>query len=139
MFFIVFDHANACASMHLLVEIHNTQPLFDHLIYILVRISDPHCIQLVCLSAFYIPAASLIGLAFVGCQHEAVLALLCITVGFNGLNYCGFNANHIDIASNFSGTLMGITNMASNFMGFLAPMAVSAIVEGHVSDFFNRF
>ena len=24
MFFIVFDHANACASMHSLVEIHNT-------------------------------------------------------------------------------------------------------------------
>jgi MFS transporter, ACS family, solute carrier family 17 (sodium-dependent inorganic phosphate cotransporter), member 5 len=55
-------------------------------------------------------------------------------VGFNGLNYCGFNANHIDIASNFSGTLMGITNMVANFMGFLAPMAVSAIVEGHVSQ-----
>jgi hypothetical protein len=90
---------------------------------------------LIYLSAFYIPAASLIGLAFVGCQHEAVLALLCITVGLNGLNYCGFNANHIDIASNFSGTLMGITNMAGNFMGFLAPMAVSAIVEGHVSKY----
>ena len=26
MFFIVFDHANACASMHSLVEIHNTGP-----------------------------------------------------------------------------------------------------------------
>ena len=25
MFFIVFNHANACASMHLLVEIHNIQ------------------------------------------------------------------------------------------------------------------
>ena len=36
VFFIVFDHANACASMHLLVEIHNTWPclscaLFDKL------------------------------------------------------------------------------------------------------------
>jgi hypothetical protein len=87
--------------------------------------------------AFYVPAASLVGLSFVGCQHEAVLALLCVTVGLNGLNYCGFNANHIDIASNFSGTLMGITNMVANFMGFLAPMAVAAIVEGHVSGAAN--
>jgi len=72
-------------------------------------------------------------LAFVGCQHEAVLALLCITVGFNGFSFSGFQANHIDIASNFSGTLMGITNMVGNVMGFLAPMAVSAIIIGHVS------
>lgn len=81
--------------------------------------------------AFYIPAASLVASAFVGCQTEAVVSLLCITVGVNGLNYSGFNANHIDIASNFSGTLMGITNMLGNLMGFLAPMAVSAIVQGH--------
>ena len=27
MFFIIFDHANACASMCLLVEIHNNPPL----------------------------------------------------------------------------------------------------------------
>ena len=28
-FFIVFDHANACASMHSLVKIHNT-PLYEN-------------------------------------------------------------------------------------------------------------
>ena len=30
MIFIVFDHANACSSMHLLVEIHKTQVLPKH-------------------------------------------------------------------------------------------------------------
>ena len=30
MFSILFDHANACASMHSLVEIHNTRPQNTH-------------------------------------------------------------------------------------------------------------
>ncbi len=79
------------------------------------------------------PAASLFALTFVGCHVEAVVLLLCVTVGVNGFNYSGFSSNHIDIASNYSGTLMGITNTLGNLMGFLAPMVVSAIVEGHVS------
>lgn len=36
----------------------------------------------------------------------------------------GFNCNHIDIASNFSGTLMGITNMFATIPGFLGPAVV---------------
>jgi len=88
------------------------------------------------LPAFYVPAASLFALTFVGCHVEAVVLLLCVTVGVNGFNYSGFTSNHIDIASNYSGTLMGITNTMGNIMGFLAPMVVSAIVEGHVSLIF---
>ena len=30
MFLIVFDHANACASMNSLVEIHNTRIYYSH-------------------------------------------------------------------------------------------------------------
>ena len=38
---------------------------------------------------------------------------------------------HIDMASNYAGTLLGITNCAANFMGFVAPNVAGNIVEGH--------
>jgi len=39
----------------------------------------------------------------------------------------------MDIAPNYAGTLMGITNSMGNMMGFIAPMVVSFILNGHVS------
>ena len=64
------------------------------------------------------------------------MALLCITVGFNGFQFNSVNCNHIDIAPNFAGTLMGITNMSANTAGFLAPMVISFIIEDHVRNIF---
>ena len=84
-----------------------------------------------------IPAVALICLSYAGCDSNLVVILLCITVGINGFNYSSVNINHIDIASNYAGTLMGITNTLANFMGFLAPMAVSAIVEKGVRKVFK--
>lgn len=37
-------------------------------------------------------------------------------------------ANHIDIAPNFAGTLMGLTNCAANIMSIIAPLLVGYIV-----------
>ena len=56
-----------------------------------------------------------------GCDRTAVILLMVITLGFTGFTQSGFGVNHIDIAPNFAGTLMGITNMGSNTMGFVAP------------------
>lgn len=36
--------------------------------------------------------------------------------------------NHIDIAPNFAGTLMGITNCAANIMSIIAPLLVGFVV-----------
>ena len=35
------------------------------------------------------------------------------------------------MASNYAGTLLGITNCATNFMGFIASKVAGNIVEGH--------
>ncbi|XP_048729076.1 sialin-like isoform X2 [Ostrea edulis] len=70
------------------------------------------------------PAILLCCVQFAGCNHAAVVAIVTFAVGLGGLCMGGFNCNHIDIASNFSGTLMGITNMFATIPGFLGPAVV---------------
>lgn len=41
-------------------------------------------------------------------------------------------ANHIDIASNYAGTMMGVTNCVASICGFLAPYVVNLIVTESV-------
>lgn len=40
--------------------------------------------------------------------------------------------NHIDLAPNFAGTLMGISNCTANCMSILAPLVVGLIVSNEV-------
>ena len=54
MFFVIFNHANACASIHSLVKIHNTQGKttsftdldVDLLKFILISINAKHFIKI---------------------------------------------------------------------------------------------
>ena len=85
--------------------------------------------------AFMVPAICLVMLYFARCNTPVVIALLCATVGVNGLNFSSVSCNHIDIAPRFAGTLMGFTNCVANTMGFLAPMIIGQIIDGHVSNF----
>lgn len=81
----------------------------------------------------WIPAAALIGLAYVDKeQPEIAVAVLVIAVGSNIAIYCGHNVNHIDLSPNFAGTLMGITNTVANFCSILAPLVHSFIVTDSV-------
>ncbi|XP_046451173.1 putative inorganic phosphate cotransporter [Daphnia pulex] len=75
-----------------------------------------------------LPACGLIGVSYTGCDRVATITLLTVSCGFNGAIYSGFLANHIDIASNFAGTMMGVTNCVASICGFLAPYIVNLIV-----------
>lgn len=75
-----------------------------------------------------VPALALFILDFIGSgQKEVTIFFLVIAVGFNAGVYSGYNVNHIDISPVHSGTLMGITNTASNICSIIAPLAVDAI------------
>ncbi|EDW09103.1 putative inorganic phosphate cotransporter isoform X2 [Drosophila mojavensis] len=77
----------------------------------------------------WVSMCSLIGLAYVTAdQSTMAVALLTVTVGFNGACYLGFQINHIDLSPNFAGILMGITNCVSNIMSIIAPLLVGFIV-----------
>lgn len=41
--------------------------------------------------------------------------------------------NHVDMAPDFAGTLMGITNGISNMNGFISPLVTAAITHNNVS------
>ena len=81
--------------------------------------------------AIYLPAVFIVLAGYSGCDYVVTIVLLCLAVGCNGCHYAGFMCVHIDIASNYAGTLLGITNCAANFMGFVAPNIAGNIVEGH--------
>ena len=53
-------------------------------------------------------------------------------MGLNGFIFSGLMSTHVDMAPNFAGTLMGITNSIGNIPGFIAPMVANAFIEGKV-------
>jgi len=100
--------------------------------YILARGYDRTAVRKVFNSlAIYLPAVFIVLAGYSGCDYLLTIALLCLAVGSNGCHYAGFMCVHIDMASNYAGTLLGITNCAANFMGFVAPNVAGNIVEGH--------
>ena len=87
------------------------------------------------------PMLALIALAFISSKEQSTLAvtLVTIAVGINAATYLGFQINHIDLAPNHSGTLMGITNCSANIMSIIAPLLVGALLQDAVSLFtFNQ-
>ncbi|KAG0717620.1 putative inorganic phosphate cotransporter [Chionoecetes opilio] len=78
----------------------------------------------------YGPMVCIVLVGYAGCNRGLAILLLCLGVGLNGAVYSGYMNSHIDIAPNFAGTLMGITNCAATVPGFLAPMVVGALVDG---------
>lgn len=77
----------------------------------------------------WIPMCALLGLAFVPKGGtDLAIALLTIAVGINSATYLGFQVNHIDLAPNHAGTMMGITNCAANIMSIIAPLIVGEVL-----------
>ncbi|XP_077288067.1 putative inorganic phosphate cotransporter [Arctopsyche grandis] len=57
------------------------------------------------------------------------VTVLTIGVGISSAYNVGSMINHIDLAPNFAGILMGITNSISNGIGVFAPLSVSIILK----------
>ena len=68
-------------------------------------------------------------LGFVSSEETTLsVILLVIAVGVNAAVFCGFQVNHIDLAPNHAGVLMGITNGSSNIFSIIAPLVVQVVV-----------
>jgi hypothetical protein len=78
-------------------------------------------------------AILLIILGFVGQNATAAMILLTVTVSLTACIFSGYNINHLDLAPNFAGVLIGITNGLENITTILAPLSVGWIVEDVVS------
>ncbi len=82
--------------------------------------------------ASFLPAACFIGVSFAGCDRVTAVALMTLGATFMAGKYCGFLSNHIDIASNYAGTLMGLTNTVASVPGFIVPFFVGELTHGNV-------
>lgn len=58
--------------------------------------------------------------------------LLTAALGLNAGIFSGFLTNHLDLAPNFAGTLMGISSTFGNVSAILGPMLVGFIVTDSV-------
>ncbi|CAG4951531.1 unnamed protein product [Colias eurytheme] len=78
-----------------------------------------------------VPAACLLGLCYIGCNRTGAVALTALGITCIGGMFCGFLSNHIDIAPNFAGTLVAITNTVGTIPGIVVPLFVSALTHGN--------
>ncbi|EFX81022.1 hypothetical protein DAPPUDRAFT_211483 [Daphnia pulex] len=78
-----------------------------------------------------LPAACFIGVSLVGCDRQAAVALMTLGTMFIAGMYCGFLTNHVDIAPNYAGTLMALTNTAATIPGFIVPAFVGQLTHGN--------
>ncbi|GAB0086051.1 sialin [Sergentomyia squamirostris] len=86
-----------------------------------------------CLFSHIIPGLFLIGLCFVHEPYTCV-ALISLSLGFNGASVLTNLANSQDLAPNFAGTLYGIMNAIGTTTGFLTPLLVA-----HFTQYENTF
>lgn len=68
-----------------------------------------------------------------------VILLLVLSLGFNGFAMSGFHVTHVDMAPDFAGTLMGITNGISNFNGIIAPFIVTWMTTDSITEWWAVF
>ncbi|KAL0839188.1 hypothetical protein ABMA28_017156 [Loxostege sticticalis] len=78
---------------------------------------------------FYGAAAALIALCYAPASVSVAATLLTVAVALNVGHITGFLLVHIDMAPNFAGTMMGITNFTANIVSIIAPLVAGAILK----------
>ncbi|KAJ9581818.1 hypothetical protein L9F63_003887 [Diploptera punctata] len=84
-----------------------------------------------------IPGACLLAVNLTDGDSTLVAGLMAIAVTAMGAMFSGVLTNHIDIASHFAGTLVGITNTFATIPGILIPIVVGEVT--HVEQSAERW
>lgn len=75
------------------------------------------------------PSLCLIIIAYLGCNRVGSTVLLILSIVFCGVIFVGHLTNHNDLAPNYAGILMGITNTPGTISAFILPALVGALME----------
>ncbi|XP_046969746.1 sialin-like [Vanessa cardui] len=75
-----------------------------------------------CLFSHVLPGVLLVLLMYTGCSTALSVAMITMSMGFNGAATLTNLQNHQDLAPNFAGTLYGIANFIGSTSGFFTPM-----------------
>lgn len=97
------------------------------------KISTTFARKFATLTACLVPMICFIVLSYIGCQRIVAVVLMTLAVTSVGGMFSGFLSNHIDIAPNFAGTLMAITNTIATIPGIVVPIFVGKLTESDVS------
>jgi len=76
------------------------------------------------------PALCLLGICLAGKNVALVVFLTILAVMFYGAMFSGIFSNHNDLAPNFAGTLMAVTNTPATIPGFIVPLLVGVLTDG---------
>ncbi|CAF94410.1 unnamed protein product, partial [Tetraodon nigroviridis] len=77
------------------------------------------------------PAAFLVAVSYVGCDHILAVTFLTLSNSVGGASAAGIYMNQIDIAPPFAGFLLGITNTFGTIPGVVAPIVTGYFTEDH--------
>lgn len=78
------------------------------------------------------PSIMLIVIAYIGCDRVTTTVLLALSIVSCGAIFVGHLCNQNDLAPNYAGILMGITNTPGTISAFVVPALVGALTsEGH--------
>ncbi|XP_062531601.1 sialin isoform X2 [Bombyx mori] len=75
-----------------------------------------------CLFSHILPGLLLLCLIYAGCSTTLSVALITMSMGFNGAATLTNLQNHQDLAPSYAGTLYGIANCIGSTAGFFTPM-----------------
>ena len=75
----------------------------------------------------FLAAGGLVSVGYIGSNKIISVTFLTISVGCSAFAQAGYNINHIDIAPQYAGILMGITNTAGTIPGIVAPIVAKMI------------
>ncbi|RCN51018.1 hypothetical protein ANCCAN_02805 [Ancylostoma caninum] len=79
--------------------------------------------------------ALFLALASVTSSPPFLVAYLSISIGLGGICWAGFSVNHLDLAPQFAGHLMGMSNTLATLPGMVCPLIVGYIVtSGTVAE-----
>uniref|UniRef100_A0A0K0E6E7 Sialin n=1 Tax=Strongyloides stercoralis TaxID=6248 RepID=A0A0K0E6E7_STRER len=81
----------------------------------------------VCCLGFFIQAMFLI-LATFSPSSGFLIFCIILSIGAGGLPWSAFSVNTIDVAPQFAGQLMGLSNTLATFPGMISPLIVASIV-----------
>ena len=76
-----------------------------------------------------LPGVFLIICGYYGSNIITAIVLMSGALGASGLGIAGFLSNHVDIAPNYAGILMGISNTAATIPGIIAPLVAKLIAS----------
>lgn len=72
-------------------------------------------------------------------SKESSVACLTLAVAIGGLAWSGFSVNHLDIAPQFAGLLMGISNTIATIPGIASPIITGEVIPHKVICSFDLF